>query len=71
MVYATAAVAVAYPEPDALFIDSPVYNFDRHDVLGTCAWYTGQFEAGCVFHLRLFFAFELGVYTIESIFCSI
>jgi hypothetical protein len=45
-VYATAAVAVAYPDAEALFIEGQIYNFGRHDVLGVCAWYTGQYEAG-------------------------
>lgn len=46
MVYASAAVAVAYPPADSLFIESDVYSYYRHDVLGVCAWYTGQYEAG-------------------------
>lgn len=47
VIYAVAAVAVEkYPPADSLFIESEVYNYKRHDVLGVCAWYTGQYDAG-------------------------
>lgn len=46
-IYAVAAVAITtYPPADSLFIESEVYNYHRHDVLGVCAWYTKQYEAG-------------------------
>lgn len=40
------ASRIAYPVNDILFVEDELYNFTRYDVLGTCAWYVGEYEVG-------------------------
>lgn len=44
--YAIMAARVSYPDPSTLFIQGGLYHFDRHDLLGICAWYIGEYELG-------------------------
>eukprot|EP00041_Stephanoeca_diplocostata_P016722 m.330332 g.330332 ORF g.330332 m.330332 type:complete len:546 (+) comp20460_c1_seq4:106-1743(+) len=44
--YATAAARCDYPSPSSLFIQGNIYNFDRWDVLGICAWYVEDYKTG-------------------------
>eukprot|EP00040_Diaphanoeca_grandis_P041556 m.263092 g.263092 ORF g.263092 m.263092 type:complete len:502 (+) comp48545_c0_seq1:219-1724(+) len=44
--YAIMASRVPYPPPSSLFIQGSIYHFDRHDLLGICAWYVDEFELG-------------------------
>lgn len=44
--FASKAAKLAYPVQDSLFIEKRVYDFDRYDVLGACAWFVGEYEVG-------------------------
>lgn len=35
-----------YPSNDVLFVDKNAYDFERHDVVGICSWYIGEYEMG-------------------------
>jgi hypothetical protein len=45
-IYAKMASGIDYPPSGSLFIEAAVYNFRRWDVLGICAWYVHDYEAG-------------------------
>jgi len=40
------AVEIPYPQRDILFIDKPLYNYTRYDLLGISAWYVGEYKLG-------------------------
>lgn len=44
--YAARAVQLPYPTQDILFVDKYMYECMRYDVLGTVAWYVGEYELG-------------------------
>jgi len=44
--FAQRACQIPYPAQDVLFVEKEVYEFTRYDVLGQCAWYAGEYEAG-------------------------
>lgn len=44
--YAKLAYDADYPSTDILFVDKPVYEFSRYDLMGKVAWYVGEYEEG-------------------------
>ncbi len=44
--YAKKACDLPYPKKDILFIDRGAYEYDRQHILGTSAWYVGEYEIG-------------------------
>lgn len=45
-IFARRACEIAYPAQDTLFVETEMYDFVRHDILGQSAWYVGQYEIG-------------------------
>ncbi len=44
--FARKACKVSYPSDDTLFVEKGMYEFDRHWLLGVCAWYVGDYKNG-------------------------
>ncbi len=44
--FAQRACQVPYPANDTLFVEKEAYDYVRHDILGQCAWYVGEFDMG-------------------------
>jgi tetratricopeptide (TPR) repeat protein len=44
--FARRALDKTYPARDYLFVEKDMYNYVRHDLLGQCAWYIGEYEVG-------------------------
>jgi tetratricopeptide (TPR) repeat protein len=40
------ACETKYPAQDTLFVEKEAYEFTRHDIIGQCGWYVGEFEIG-------------------------
>ena len=40
------ACQAAYPSNDVLFVEKALYDYTRHDILGQCSWYVGEYEVG-------------------------
>jgi tetratricopeptide (TPR) repeat protein len=44
--FAVQACRIPYPMDDILFVEKELYDYTRHDILGRCAWYVGEYEMG-------------------------
>ncbi len=44
--FAKRAAEMPYPTHDTLFVEKTMYTHTCFDILGHCAWYIGEFEAG-------------------------
>lgn len=44
--FAKRAVELPFPHTDVLFVEKKSYDFTRHDILGQCAFYVGDYQAG-------------------------
>lgn len=44
--FAQKAARIPYPKDDLLFIDKNLYDYDRFDIVGQCAWHIGDCEEG-------------------------
>lgn len=46
LLYAKATLDIPYPTQETSFVEKSMYNFDRYTIIGTAAWYTGNYELG-------------------------
>lgn len=44
--FAQQAAKIPYPKDDVLFIEKEIYEYQRYDILGRCAWYVGKYNKG-------------------------
>lgn len=44
--FAQAALKIPYPIADTFLVEKWLYEYTRYDIMGRCAWYVGEFDAG-------------------------
>ncbi len=45
-IFARRAAKLSFPSNDTLFIEKGLYDFERHRILGICAWHVGDYKTG-------------------------